>query len=278
MSQNPFFMQAPCHIAFSGGRTSAYMLRQILDAHGGSLPDGVVAVFANTGKERPETLDFVREIMTRWSVPVVWLEYYSATKRKYRVVTPETASTKGEPFEDLITKRSYLPNSLMRFCTGELKIMPAERYCKDVLGWKTYTNIIGLRYDEPRRVSRVEARQDVESKIQTIMPLSEAKVTKAMIDAYWAASPFDLQLTADQGNCDLCFLKGRAKLETLIKDRPDLADWWIAQEARLISKGGTVSGRFRKEYTYTQLTIAASEKQLFDPVIDDELTDCNCTD
>lgn len=45
-------------IAFSGGRTSAYMLHKLLDANGG-LPDRAVVTFQNTGREMPETLDFV---------------------------------------------------------------------------------------------------------------------------------------------------------------------------------------------------------------------------
>jgi len=47
-------------IAFSGGRTSAYMLHQILEANGG-LPDRCVVSFQNTGREMPETLGFVPE-------------------------------------------------------------------------------------------------------------------------------------------------------------------------------------------------------------------------
>ena len=59
----------------SGGRSSGYMLKQILDAHGGSLPERCEAVFANTGRERVETLDFIAEMGERWNVPVTWLEF-----------------------------------------------------------------------------------------------------------------------------------------------------------------------------------------------------------
>ena len=45
-------------IAFSGGRTSAYMLHHILEANGG-LPERVEVTFQNTGREMPQTLDFV---------------------------------------------------------------------------------------------------------------------------------------------------------------------------------------------------------------------------
>lgn len=53
---NPYLIEGPALISFSGGRTSAYMLHQIIQAHGGTLPDDVVVAFANTGKEREVTL------------------------------------------------------------------------------------------------------------------------------------------------------------------------------------------------------------------------------
>jgi hypothetical protein len=65
---NPYLIEGPALISFSGGRTSGYMLWQILDAHGGTLPDDVHVCFANTGKEREETLRFVHECETRWGV------------------------------------------------------------------------------------------------------------------------------------------------------------------------------------------------------------------
>lgn len=55
----PYQIEGPALISFSGGRTSAYLLKHILDACGGALPANVIACFANTGKEMPETLDFV---------------------------------------------------------------------------------------------------------------------------------------------------------------------------------------------------------------------------
>ena len=46
------------------------MLRRILDAHDGELPDDVFVDFTNTGKEREETLVFVNECSVRWGIPI----------------------------------------------------------------------------------------------------------------------------------------------------------------------------------------------------------------
>ena len=70
---NPYKIDGPALISFSGGRTSAYMLYHILQAHGGSLPDDIYVTFANTGKEMPETLDFVHDCGVHWDVKIHWL-------------------------------------------------------------------------------------------------------------------------------------------------------------------------------------------------------------
>ena len=57
--RNPYRVPRPAVISFSGGRTSAYMLRSVVDAYGGSLPADIAVIFANTGLERPETLEFI---------------------------------------------------------------------------------------------------------------------------------------------------------------------------------------------------------------------------
>ena len=125
---NPYYIDNCEHgavISFSGGRSSAYMLYKILEAHDFELPNYIKVIFANTGKEMPQTLDFVRDVGDKWDVDIVWLEY--AGKNKYKQVSYETASKNGEPFAQLIEDKNYLPNMMARFCTSELKILTIER-------------------------------------------------------------------------------------------------------------------------------------------------------
>jgi hypothetical protein len=48
---NPFLINEPTCISFSGGRTSAYMLYRKLEANNMTLPSDEIVCFANTCKE-----------------------------------------------------------------------------------------------------------------------------------------------------------------------------------------------------------------------------------
>jgi len=134
---NPFLTDGPTCISFSGGRTSGYMLYRILQAHNMSLPKDVYVTFANTGKEEEATLRFIQKCAEEWNVEIHWVEYTNDEPR-FKRVTFETASRNGEPFEELIKKRQYLPNPVTRFCTAELKIRTINKYLRSV-GWIDHT-------------------------------------------------------------------------------------------------------------------------------------------
>jgi hypothetical protein len=228
---SPFHITGPAIISFSGGRTSAYMLWRILDAHDGKLPDDVHVCFANTGREMPATLDFVEECASRWGVRVNWLEYRRdpETGRVWtETVSYNSASRNGGPFRALLAGKQMLPNPTMRFCTEELKIRPVRLWIDRELGWRTWKSIVGLRYDELHRVVRI-ARRNASGKARFVSrcPLAKARVTKAQhIMPFWAAQPFDLRLHPWEGNCDGCFLKSLAAKRRLIADHPErLAAW-----------------------------------------------------
>ncbi len=282
MRDNPYFIQGPALISVSGGRTSGFMLRQIIDAHGGKLPADVVPVFCNTGREHEATLQFLHEIEQRWT-PIVWLEYRfrpgSPTVHDYEVVDYCSASRNGEPFEQLIQAKKFLPNPVMRLCTSELKIRTGNRYAKRTLGWKHFDRAVGLRHDEPRRVAKMKGDERAEN---VLLPMSQAKHGLRDVREFWNQQRFDLNLPGDDpafGNCDLCFLKSRAKIEKVLQTEPTRGEWWAAQEEKGIADG-TTGGKFRIDRpTYRQmLTQLTVQGRMFDDAIEDDTLPCSCTD
>ena len=63
------------------------MLWRTLQAHGGTLPPDSRPVFKNTGREKPETLDFVERCAVMWGVEILWLEYDPTAPGKVKRVT-----------------------------------------------------------------------------------------------------------------------------------------------------------------------------------------------
>ena len=249
------------------------MLNQIIQAHGGTLPSDVLVTFANTGREMPQTLDFVRDCGDRFA-PVHWLEYGRGE------VTYETASRHGEPFNALIDKKQYLPNPVTRFCTSELKIRVMRDFAR-AQGWDNWTNILGLRADEPHRVARAKTNRD---QWDNAMPLAEAGITKADVAAFWASKNWGLQLPTVKGktplgNCDLCFLKSYATIYGIMRDRPELANWWIEAEAEAKTRASKPLGAvFRKDRPSYAAILDMTRRQgdMIDPQHDDAATDCFC--
>jgi len=238
-SMNPYAIDGPAVISFSGGRSSGFMLRNIIDAHGGTLPDDIKVIFANTGLEHHETYEFIHRIEENWC-DITWLEFdliQTEEKQKYsfNIVDYFSSNQTGQPFEKLINKNvagggsKYMPNPVMRICTAELKVRTLQRYLKS-LEWTEWSNCIGLRADEQRRVSRMKA--DIKAD-QPIMPMAEAGHGNEDVKSFWKSHSLDLNLPLDSnifGNCVGCFLKGYGKLEAIAREEPHQLDWWIKQE------------------------------------------------
>jgi 3'-phosphoadenosine 5'-phosphosulfate sulfotransferase (PAPS reductase)/FAD synthetase len=289
----PFLLEEPGILSFSGGRTSGLLLRRTLDAYNGTLPDGVKVVFCNTGREMEETLRFVRDCASAWSVPIVWLEYREAAPH-YEVVTFETASRDGRPFLELLRQhvnrkdetrgRRPLPNVRSRICTTNLKTRLKKKWARHALGWKSYFMAIGFRADEGHRVTRGFKYAEPGETLR--YPLHAAGITKDDVLAFWAAQPFSLELLVDahgetiEGNCDLCFMKSAKKVSALAARYPDRARWWAEREVEAATTDRP--GFFRQDRPSYQDMLAAVERgEPMDFGIFDDLTTCGsygCTD
>ena len=286
---NPYRIEGPALISFSGGRTSGYMLKQIVDAHGGRLPDDVHVCFANTGKEREETLRFVHDCATHWGVRVHWIERRWPGRTKdhschYEEVGFNSASRDGEPFAELIRRKQYLPSAGMRYCTTELKVRPMKHFMM-AQGYTRWANAVGLRGDEMGRVfKQLEFNAKNKERWKTVMPMATqagGMVKQRDVQAFWRRQPFDLGIHSADGNCDLCFLKHRNSRMRRIRQDPSFADWWIEQErvakCSMKDEHGERNARFDAGESVTQLREAVLNSPLMNlGTPEDEEFDAEC--
>lgn len=230
-------------VSFSGGKTSAYMTKWIIDNRLDQYDD-VIVVFANTGQENEETLIFVDRCDTEFNFNVVWVEAVVDFRKNkgvtHRIVDFESASRRGEPYVKVI-KKYGIPNMAYPHCNRDLKLAPLHSYAKS-LGWKKgdYGTAIGIRVDEMDRVSS----KMVEEKI--IYPLiQDKKMNKEMISIWWSKQKFNLKLKEHEGNCKWCWKKSKRKLLTLAKDTPEIFDFPMEMEEKYGLAGSNKDGTKR---------------------------------
>jgi len=234
--RDPFIIDEPTCISFSGGRTSAYMLWRVLQSNNG-LPDDAIVCFANTGKEEEATLEFIRDCEVQWDIKINWLEYCVIDgEHSVKTVDFDSAARNGEPYDALIERfHPTLPNGRARYCSDYLKTRTTHRYLKSI-GFEEWDSFLGIRADEPRRVAKFLSNPHPKGKYETVcLPLVPSGVTSKIVGDFWKNNNFDLGLPningkTMHGNCDLCMLKPKAQILSLIKEKPERAIWWMNHE------------------------------------------------
>lgn len=206
-------------VSFSGGETSAYMCNHLLLNYSDEYD--MRFLFANTGEEMEETLEFVEQCDKYFGLNLTWIEYDTKDNRpSYKVVDFETAYRshdeteianrwKNHPFRKYVSKHG-IPNLENMSCTRELKERPMTRYMS-ATGWmpKDYTIAIGIRADEIDRLGK------------HFYPLAKADITKPLINAFWSKMPFRLEVKTYEGNCKTCWKKSDRKLGTIALEHPE---------------------------------------------------------
>jgi hypothetical protein len=214
------YMKKKLVIAFSGGETSAFMAQWILKNRQDEYD--IVCVFANTGQENDETLEFVEKCDKAFNLNLVWVEAVINPEHgkgvRHKIVNFDSASRNGEPFEDLIAKLGMV-NQSAPFCTRDLKLGPIKSYLKSI-GWKEYWTAIGIRQDEIDRVNPNRLKERIYYPLVSDMPMSKPK-----INFWWNQQPFRLNLKGYQGNCKWCYKKSTNKLLTICVENPEYFDF-----------------------------------------------------
>jgi len=233
--------------SFSGGRSSALMAYILYLLYGKTHE--IKACFTNTGFETEETLKFVDDCdLHIFHGQLVWLEAVIHGPGKgptAKVVTYETASRNGEPYEAAVAKHGIFCRTHPQ-CNSRLKTEPMQWWRKSE-GWDvgTYDTAIGIRADEIDRCSS-KAKEN-----RFIYPLVEHGMRKEDVNRWCGQFDWDLKNAGDHmGNCVGCFKKSTRKLMTIAKHEPERFDRWIELEEKYghIDNGTVQSGERRVFY------------------------------
>lgn len=240
-------------ISFSGGRSSAYMMKRLHDEYSDVYE--MTVGFSNTGQENEKTLRFVDRCSREWSIPVTWMEAVVHNGERlsctHRIVDFASASREGEPFEAVIQKYG-IPNKAWPHCTRELKLNPMRSYLESI-GWQGCLTAVGIRADEPARIGTADG---IIYPMATMFP-----TTKPEILEWWKRQPFDLGLMEHQGNCTWCWKKSLAKHVRIAKESPEVFEFPARMEALYGLSGRNVDGTkrvFFRENRSTQNILSIS--------------------
>lgn len=231
-------------VTVSGGRSSAFMARHIQQSE--KYKDyNKVYVFCNTGMERPETIDFLKNIEMKWEIPLKKIEgVYSNTLGVgvgYKIVDYDNISMTAKPFSEAIehiNKGDYngLPNSGAPYCSSMLKTIPSKKLCDKLFGVNNYYKAIGFRSEDmPHRVSFAQIKDDKKNKRKLFYPLIEdfdIPVGLEYLNQFWKREKFKLELHGKYGNCELCWKKSDNNLVDVIKHGTRFIDWFEKEEEK----------------------------------------------
>lgn len=240
-------------ISFSGGRTSAYMTKLVLERH----PDAEI-IFMDTGAEHPATYQFVRDIIKHWGWTITFLRAVPDPEMgkpgRYEVLTAEQIGPDLEPWRRMIRKYGH-PYVGGAFCTDRMKTVPFTKYCEERYGKGNYETWLGMRADEPKRIKPRDG-------FHYLADISDFE--KRDVLDWWAGQPFDLGIQEHLGNCVFCIKKSLPKVALACMDAPALKDQFINM---LITNNNRlkVQTMYRGKHTLNEVIA------LFDGVGRDEL-------
>lgn len=256
-------MKPKLNISFSGGRTSAYMTKKIIDNWSDKYE--FIVTFANTSLEHPKTLEFVNNCDKYFGFNTVWLEgvvHHGEKKATtHKVVSFDTACRNGEVFEEFI-KKYGIPNTAFLGCTRELKRNVMESYLISLgLGRSNIDLAIGIRADEKRRVSEKASDRRIIYPLVDIWPTDKQDVLD-----WWEDQEFDLEIDEFEGNCLGCYKKSDKKHFLQMDRDRGVYDFHSRMESLYRNVGPQEGERvFFRGNRSTEMMFAAYEEQKDQP-------------
>lgn len=180
-------------LGLSGGKDSTALAVFMRDR----IPE-MEYVFTDTGKELPETYDYLKKVEAYLGKPIIYLN----AERGFD--------------HHLETYGNYLPSAQARWCTRKLKIVPFEKYIGD---GEVYS-YIGIRADENR-----SGYVSTKSNIKPLFPFKEHGINKD--DVYQILEQSGLGLPdyyswRTRSGCYFCFFQRRSEWVGLKENHPEL--------------------------------------------------------
>lgn len=155
-------------------------------------------VFCDTGKELPETYEFLTLMEAYLGKPI------------------ERLSSERDFDHYLSVFNGYLPSSRMRWCTRLLKLRPFEQYVGD----DVVVNYVGIRADESR-----EGYVSTKPNIRSVFPFREDGITKAdvvrILEEAGVGVPKYYRWRTRSG-CSFCFFQRKEEWVGLAREHPAL--------------------------------------------------------
>ena len=134
------------------------------------------------------------------------------------------------------------------FCTDRMKLVPFKKYCDDTFGKGNYETWLGIRADEPNRLSQKDG-------IRYLAEISDFE--KQDILDWWSEQDFDLNLDEWLGNCVFCMKKSDLKLAAAQRDEPgmyiEFLDAINGDSVRTGDKAGSVDSMYRRKRNLEQV-------------------------
>ncbi|MBA4763555.1 phosphoadenosine phosphosulfate reductase family protein [Sphingomonas sp.] len=180
-------------LSLSGGKDSAALAVYLRDR----VPE-MEYIFHDTGKELPETYDYMARLESILGRPV-------------------TRTTPDDPFEHwLAVYGDMLPSNHRRWCTKMLKLKPFEAY----IGEEPCINYVGLRADE-KRTGYISTKPN----ITAVYPFQEDGLVRAdiirILEDSGLGLPKYMEWGRSRSGCYFCFYQQKIEWVRLKRTHPD---------------------------------------------------------
>ena len=231
-------------LSLSGGKDSTALAVYLRD----KIPD-LEYVFCDTGKE-------LRELY----------EYLDKIEDKLKIKIKKLGGEKS--FDELLERRGgYLPSPVARWCTGDMKIKPYERY----IGNDKAISYIGIRGDECNRGGYISKKGNIEP----VYPFREDNIKLPDVISMLVKSGLGLPnyyKWRTRSGCYFCFYQRRVEWVGLLENHPDLFAKAEAYEKKNFTWINGKSLKYIRENAEA-IKARAAKRSEKDPV--DELKPCD---